>query len=154
MTSPTDADADSPRHDVSFLDALELDGDVVRGDSDRDEHATDWGTDDADAVRPDAVVYPESTADVSAVVAAADDRGVPVTPYAAGTGLEDGAVPANAGISMDMTRMDAIHEIRPDDLQIDVGPGAIGVEVDEAVAAHGLFSRRCPPRATSPRSAA
>jgi D-lactate dehydrogenase (cytochrome) len=139
MTSSTDVDADAPRHDVSFLDALELDGDVVCGDSDRDEHATDWGTDDADAVRPDAVVYPASTADVSAVVAAADERGVPVTPYAAGTGLEDGAVPTHAGISMDMTRMDAIHEIRPDDLQIDVGPGAIGAEVDEAVAAHGLF---------------
>ncbi|MFC7096879.1 FAD-binding oxidoreductase [Halobaculum marinum] len=130
---------DRPHHDVSFLADLDLVGEVSLGTSDRDEHATDWGTDEADAVRPDAVVYPESTADVAAVVAAANERGVPVTAYAAGTGLESNAAPLHAGISMDMTRMDAIHEIRPDDLQVDVGPGAIGADVDEAVARHGLF---------------
>jgi len=142
MARETNGAPDSPEppgHDVSFLGDLALDGEVSLGAADRDEHATDYATDDADAVRPDAVVYPESTADVSAVVAAADERGVPVTAYAAGTGLEDGAVPSSAGISLDLTRMDAIHEIRPDDLQVDVGPGAIGADVDEAVATHGLF---------------
>ncbi|WP_435062487.1 FAD-binding oxidoreductase [Halobaculum sp. EA56] len=139
MTTTEDATAGASRHDVGFLADLALDGEVSLGTSDRAEHATDYTTDEADGVAPDAVVYPESTADVSAVVGAADERGVPVTAYAAGTGLEDGAVPVDGGISMDMTRMDAIHEIRPDDLQVDVGPGAIGADVDEAVAKHGLF---------------
>ena len=129
----------APRHDVSFLEALSLDGEVSFGDSERSEHAGDWGTEEAEEVLPDVVVYPESTADVSAVVAAADDRGVPVTAYAAGTGLESNAAPVEAGISLDMTRMDDIGEVRPDDLQVDVGPGAIGADVDEAVARHGLF---------------
>ncbi len=88
---------------------------------------------------PDAVVWPESTADVSAVLSAATDRDVPVTPYAAGTGLEGNAVPAHGGVSLDLTRMDAVVDYRPEDFQIDVGPGIIGDDVDEHVARDGLF---------------
>lgn len=126
-------------HDCSFLDELELDGDVSRGESDRALHAGDFGTREADEVEPDVVVFAESTADVSAVVGAAHDHGVPVTPYAAGTGLEGNATPVEGGISLDTTRMDAIREIRPDDLQIDVEAGVIGEDVNEALERYGLF---------------
>jgi D-lactate dehydrogenase (cytochrome) len=125
--------------DCSFLSGLELDGDVSFGESTRETHATDWGTPDREGVTPDAVVYPESTADVSAVLAAANDREVPVTPYAAGTSLEGNAVPAHRGISLDLTRMDAVLEVRPEDFQIDVEPGIFGSQVEERVAEHGLF---------------
>jgi len=104
----------------------------------RDEHAGDWGTHPEDEIRPDAVVWPTGTEEVSAVLAGAHERGIPVTPYAAGTGLEGNAVPAHEGISMDLTRMDAILDVRPDDLQIDVEPGVLGSAVDEAAAEHGL----------------
>jgi len=105
----------------------------------RAEHAGDWGTDPEDERDPDAVVWPASTAEVSAVLAAADERGLPVTPYAAGTALEGHVVPAEGGITMDLSRMDAILDVRPDDLQVDVQPGVIGSDVDERVARHGLF---------------
>ncbi|MDZ7702283.1 MAG: FAD-linked oxidase C-terminal domain-containing protein [Halobacteriales archaeon] len=118
---------------------LDLDGEVSFGDSDRANHAGDWGTAAADEVTPDAVVYPESTADVAAVLAAADERRVPVTPFAAGTGLESNATPVHGGVSLDLTRMDAVLDVRPDDFQIDVQPGVFGAAVDEAVADHGLF---------------
>jgi D-lactate dehydrogenase (cytochrome) len=126
-------------HDVSFLDDLDLGGEVSTGDSHRESHAGDWGTSDADAVRPDAVVWPASTADVSRVLAAADERGVPVTPYAAGSGLEGNATPVHRGISLDLTRMDAVLDVRPGDFQVDVQPGVVGSTVDETVAEHGLF---------------
>ncbi|QLK26485.1 FAD-binding protein [Natrinema zhouii] len=129
-------------HDCSFLEALELgDGQVSFADGRRESHATDFGTAQKDGrgVLPDAVVWPEGTADVSAVLAAATDRGVPVTPYAAGTGLEGNAVPTHGGISLDLTRMDDVVDYRPDDVQIDVGPGLIGSDIDEHVAADGLF---------------
>ena len=101
--------------DCSFLTDLDLGADQVSfGDSDRDNHAGDWGTEEADKVRPDAVVWPESTADVSTVLAAADERRVPVTPFAAGTSLEGNATPVHAGISLDLTRMNDVVEIRPD----------------------------------------
>lgn len=127
-------------HDCTFLAGLLPEEQVSFGDSDRDSHAADWGGEQAgNAVTPDVVVYPESTDDVAAVLAAANERGVPVTPYAAGTSLEGNAVPAFEGISLDLTRMDAVLDVRPDDFQIDVQPGLIGTAVDEAVERHGMF---------------
>jgi D-lactate dehydrogenase (cytochrome) len=127
-------------HDCEFLTDLLPADQVSFGESDRDSHRADWGAEEAgDGVLPDAVVWPESTDDVSAVLAAADERGVPVTPYAAGTSLEGNAVPAFEGISMDVTRMNDVLEVRPDDFQIDVEPGVMGTKVDEAVESHGLF---------------
>lgn len=126
-------------HDCSFVDELALDGAVSRGRSDRAAHAGDFGTREADEVDPDAVVFAESTRDVSRVVEGANERGVPVTPYAAGTGLEANATPIEGGISLDTTRMDSIIDIRPDALQVDVEAGAIGATVNDALERHGLF---------------
>jgi D-lactate dehydrogenase (cytochrome) len=113
--------------------------------SDRDEYAEDWGRSGG---HPDAVVWAESTDDVSRVLAACDDRGVPVTPYAAGSGIEGGALATEGGVSLDTTRLDAIGPVRPDDLQMDAGAGAVGGDVEAAAADHGLI---CPP---FPQSAA
>ncbi|WP_255167987.1 FAD-binding oxidoreductase [Natrononativus amylolyticus] len=127
--------------DCSFLEDLSLAADQVSfATGPRESRAADWGAERyGRRVTPDAVVWPESTADVAAVLEAATDRGVPVTPYAAGTGLEGNAVPARRGISLDLTRMDNVRDYRPDDFQIDVGPGIIGSAVDEYVASDGLF---------------
>jgi D-lactate dehydrogenase (cytochrome) len=114
--------------------------------NDRDDHSRDWMTTPEEAVAPDVVVWPESTDDVSAVLAAADDRGIPVTPFAAATGIEGNAVPVHGGISLDMTRMDSVLDVRPDDRQIDVQPGILGADVNEALERHGLFF---PPLPTS-----
>jgi D-lactate dehydrogenase (cytochrome) len=84
-------------------------------------------------------VFPASTGDVSTVLAAANDRGVPVTPYAAGTGLEGNAVPVEAGISLDLTRMDAVLDVRSDDFQIDVEPGVMGSTIEARAGEHGLW---------------
>ncbi|MCH7661885.1 MAG: FAD-binding oxidoreductase [Euryarchaeota archaeon] len=127
--------------DPSFLSALDIgDNQLSFGDSDRENHAGDWGAESrGTGVLPDAVVWPESVRDVSRVLEAATEQGIPVTPYAAGTGLEGNAVPARGGISMDLTRMDSVIEYRPDDFQITVGPGIIGSAVEEYVASEGLF---------------
>ena len=125
-------------HDCSFLTEILDEDQVSFGDSARQNHAEDWGGAKM-AVTPDAVCWPESTADVSAVLEAANDREIPVTPYAAGTSLEGNAVPAFKGISLDLMRMDSVIDVRPDDLQIDVEPGVMGSAVNDAVESHGLF---------------
>jgi D-lactate dehydrogenase (cytochrome) len=114
--------------------------------SDRDDHSRDWGTHPDDAVDPDVVVWPECTEDVSAVLELASDHDVPVTPFAAATGIEGNAVPVCGGISLDMTRMDSVLDVRPDDLQVDVEPGVFGADINEALERHGLFF---PPLPTS-----
>lgn len=127
-------------HDCSFLSDLRLDGEIRFGDSARETHAADFGAEERGwGNPPDAVVWPASTEDVTTVLAVANDRGVPVTPYAAGTGLEGNAVPAYGGISLDMTRMNSVIGVHSDDLQIEVEPGVLGSAVDEAVASLGLF---------------
>ncbi|WP_280535963.1 FAD-binding oxidoreductase [Halopenitus sp. POP-27] len=126
--------------DIEFLDDTSLsESQIATSDQSLAEHSSDWGTMPGEEHPPDVVVWPESTEDVSSVLAAANDRGIPVTPYAAGTSLEGHAVPVEGGISINMTRMDDVLDVRPDDFQIDVQPGILGSVVDEAVAEHGLF---------------
>jgi len=126
-------------HETAFLDDI-LDPDQVsRGRGDRRERATDWGTSREQGSLPDAVVWPESTAEVSGILSAASEHGVPVTPYAAGTSLEGNPVPLHNGISMDMGRMDEVLDVRPEDHQVDVQPGVYGDALNEAVEKHGLF---------------
>lgn len=125
--------------DLGFLTDVIDSSKVEFGGEDRDRHASDWATEGRVNARPDAVVYPETTEDVSNVVGACDEHGMPVTPYAAGTGLEGNAVPVRGGVSLDTTEMDAVLDVRPDDFQVDVEPGVLGDDVNDEVGRHGLF---------------
>jgi len=123
--------------ETAFLEDV-LDGEQVTTAGDTlESHATDWGTDSG--TEPEVVVYPTETAEVADVLAAAHERSVPVTPYAAGTSLEGNPVPVEGGISMDLTRMNQILSVRPEDRQMDVQPGVMGSELDPAAGDHGLF---------------
>jgi D-lactate dehydrogenase (cytochrome) len=110
-----------------------------------DNHSSDFSM-TADGLRPEYVVFPETTRDVSRVLAELYRREIPVTPYALGTGLEGMAVPAQGGVSLDMTRMDSVLDVRPEDFQVDVQPGVVGSDINETVESNGLFF---PPLPTS-----
>lgn len=126
--------------DVSVFDSLDLDAEQRLDASSRRQHyATDFGTLEADGTMPDLVLRPRSTVDVSAILELANEHGIPVTPYAAGTSMEGHPIPVEGGVSLDMTLMDDILDIRPGDLQITVEAGTIGTAIDEAVAPDGLF---------------
>ncbi len=130
----------APSPIVAIRDALvqELDARRVSdGDSERDLHAADL-TFHA-PVRPDLVVYAETTADVARVLELADQHRIPVTPYAAGSSLEGHVIPVHGGISLDLTRMDRIVEVRPDDLLAVVQPGVTRSALERAAGQHGLM---------------
>ena len=65
---------------------------VSVAESERDRHGRDLSHHPPSL--PEAVVYPEDTRDVAAVLAWADERGVPVTAFGAGTSLEGHVIPA------------------------------------------------------------
>lgn len=88
---------------------------------------------------PAGVIWPETTEEVSRILAWAYDRGVPVTPWGAGTSTEGNPVPLIGGLVMDMTLMNRILEIRPQDLQADVQPGVLRKELNRQTGQHGLF---------------
>ena len=121
-------------------DLLGLIGDEQRvndGESARDQHASDLSY--HPARRPDVVVYPASAAEVAAVLAYADNAGVPVVPFGAGTSLEGHVIPLHGGISLDLTRMNRIVALRPDDLTATVEPGVTRLQLEAAAGPHGLW---------------
>ena len=89
--------------------------------------------------RPDCVVFPRTTADVSAVMKLAFENDIPVTPRGAASGLSGGSVPVCGGIALVMTRMNRIIEINTADLYAVVEPGVVVVDLIDAVARHGLL---------------
>ncbi len=102
-----------------------------------DRYAEDWSS--AGAYRPDLVVRARSAEDVQAVLGAATEHRVPVTPRGLGTGKSGGALPIFGGIVLSTEQMDKVGEISPTDLQVTVGAGAITGTIMKAVEARGLF---------------
>lgn len=63
-------------------------------------------------VPPQAVVFPESTAEVSRIVRAAAAARTPVIPFGAGTSLEGHVAALAGGVSLDMSRMNRVLSVR------------------------------------------
>ncbi|RBY97360.1 FAD-binding oxidoreductase [Blastococcus sp. TF02-8] len=93
----------------------------------------------APAGTPAAVVFPRRTDDVVAVMRVAARHGIPVVPRGAGSGLAGGSNAVDGGITLVMTRMDAVLEISPADRLAVVQPGVVNKQLRDAVAGHGLF---------------
>jgi D-lactate dehydrogenase (cytochrome) len=122
---------------AALVEALGDERRVSAGVSERDLHAADL-TFHAPR-RPDVVVYPLTTAEVSRVLALASQHRVPVTPFGAGSSLEGHVIPTLGGISLDLSRMDRIVEISPDDLTATVEAGVTRSALERAAGQHGLF---------------
>ena len=120
-----------------LLALIDDDRRVNDGESALDQHASDLSYHPPH--RPDVVVYPESTAEVAAVLAYADGAGVPVVPFGAGTSLEGHVIPLHGGISLDLTRMKSVLAIRPDDLTATVQAGVTRSQLEAAAGPHGLW---------------
>jgi D-lactate dehydrogenase (cytochrome) len=110
---------------------------VTDGDSALDLHAADLSYHTPH--RPDVVVFPESTEEVAAVLAWANDARVPVVAFGAGTSLEGHVIPLAGGISLDLTRLNRVLDVRPADLSATVQPGVTRSQLEAATGPHGLF---------------
>ncbi|MFC4451246.1 FAD-binding and (Fe-S)-binding domain-containing protein [Halorussus aquaticus] len=131
---------------VDDLESL-VDGEVRFDTYTRQLYATDAS---AYEVTPIGVVFPTSTADVSAVVEYCADREVPVLPRGGGTSLAGQTV--NEAVVLDFTRgMGDVLDVRPEDREVRVEPGAVLAEVNERLAPHDL--KFAPDPSTANRSA-
>ena len=97
----------------------------------------------ADAVKekfpPEAVVFPESTAQMVEILNLANEYRFPVTARGGGVGYTGGAVPVNGGIVIGTDRMNKIIEINVDDLYAVCQPGIRTFELQQAVEKQGLM---------------
>ncbi len=127
-------------HLVEVAEALReaLGADAVKdGDSERDLHSADISF--HEPRRPDLVVYPSSTEDVSRVLVIANENLIPVTPFGVGTSLEGHIIPTRGGISLDLSRLDRIVDISPGNLTATVQAGVTRLQLTRAAGEHGLF---------------
>jgi len=106
---------------------------VVREQHGRDESAF------APVPPPSAVVFAESTQDVSDAVRLASDFSVPVIPFGIGSSLEGHLLAVQGGISIDVSRMNQVLSINAEDLTVTVQPGVTRKQLNEAVKSTGLF---------------
>jgi glycolate oxidase len=97
----------------------------------------------ADAVKekfpPEAVLLPQTTAEVASILKLANERRFPVTARGGGVGYTGGAVPVEGGVVIGTDRMNRIREINADDLYVVTEPGVTTYALQQAVEAKGVF---------------
>lgn len=110
---------------------------LLTSDADMAGFAIDWRR--MFPGRPLCVARPADTAQVSAVMRACAAHGVAIVPQGGNTGLAGGAVPDASGrqVVLSLARMNAIREVDPVGLTVEVQAGAILKSVQDAAAAVG-----------------
>jgi D-lactate dehydrogenase (cytochrome) len=88
---------------------------------------------------PAAVVFAQSTQDVADTVKLAGQFKVPVIPFGVGSSLEGHLLAVQGGISIDVSRMNAVLAINAEDLTVTVQAGVTRKQLNEAVKSTGLF---------------
>jgi len=88
---------------------------------------------------PDAVVFPGSIDEVARIVRVCAAHRVPVIPFGTGTGLEGGTVALKGGISIDMTGLNRIVAVRPEDMNATVQAGVTRKALNAHIRDTGLF---------------
>jgi len=120
-------DALQARFGAQFSTAL-----VVREQHGRDESAFDIPP-------PAAVVFAQNTQDVSDAVKLAAQYLVPVIPFGVGSSLEGHLLAVQGGISLDVSRMNAVLSINAEDLTVTVQPGVTRKQLNDEIKSTGLF---------------
>jgi len=89
--------------------------------------------------KPDVVVWPLHTEEISQILKMSNERRIPVTPWGAGTSLEGNPIPVEGGIVLDFQQMNHVLELREEDLQARVEAGVIYKELNQHLSRFGLF---------------
>lgn len=88
---------------------------------------------------PDAVAYPLTTEEVSGILRLCNAARCPVVPWGAGSSLEGHALAVQGGITLNLSRMDRVLAIRPEDMDCTVQPGLTREALNTELRATGLF---------------
>ena len=122
---------------ITALTAILGTSNIATGESERGLHSRDQSSHDAHL--PDVVVWPETTGQVRAIAALANEHRIPLTAWGAGSSLEGNPIPLKGGIVIDFARLDRIVAVHAEDFQVTVQAGILYQDMNKALARHGLF---------------
>jgi D-lactate dehydrogenase (cytochrome) len=88
---------------------------------------------------PDAVAFVQSTQEVSQIVRICADARVPVIAFGTGTSLEGQVSAVNGGVSIDLSGMNRVLEVHPEDLDCRVEAGVTRKQLNVYLRDTGLF---------------
>jgi glycolate oxidase len=139
VTMPAPDEAVLARRDriVAALHAIVPGEGVIAGEREMRPFETDGLT--AYRQLPMVVVLPETTAQVSAVLAFCHAEGIKVVPRGAGTSLSGGALPLQDGVLLGMAKFNRIREIDLANRVAVVEPGVTNLAVSQAVEDAGFY---------------
>jgi D-lactate dehydrogenase (cytochrome) len=103
----------------------------------REHHGTDISS--YPVTPPDAVVFPDSTDEVVAIVNACARHRVPMIPFGVGTSVEGHVLATNGGVCIDLGQMNRIVEVNASDLDVRVEPGVTRKQLNSYLHDTGLF---------------
>lgn len=129
----------------SLISDLELEVGQGRNDYGRDEGYARMGRD----LRPEIVVKPTSTKQVSQIARFAFENQIPMTPWGSGTSLEGQGLAFEGGITIDLRGLNKIRRFLLDDFQIEVEVGILHQDLDKKLREQGVFF---PPNPGAPAS--
>ena len=90
-------------------------------------------------IKPSAVITVQSTDEVSKILRYCNENLIPVVAFGAGTSLEGHVLPLYGGISLDLSEMDKILEVNPEDLTVKVQAGVKRIALNKRISTEGLF---------------
>jgi glycolate oxidase len=87
---------------------------------------------------PSMAVFPQTTAEVAAIVKLCNERKVPFVPRGAGTSLAGGGLPVGGGVMIVLTRMRDIIEVNLRDRYAVVEPGVVNAALNKRLTGTGF----------------
>jgi D-lactate dehydrogenase (cytochrome) len=88
---------------------------------------------------PDAVAYPTSTQEVAQLVRICATHDCPVIAWGTGTSLEGHSLAVRGGVTVDLSRMNAVIAVNADDMDVTVQPGLTREALNTYLRDTGLF---------------
>ena len=88
---------------------------------------------------PDAVAFPQDSAEVARIAAICARHAVPIVGWGAGTSLEGHTLAVKGGLTVDFRLMNKVLAVYPEDMLAVVQPGILRERLNEELRDTGLF---------------